>query len=396
MDVLLDEEEEMIAESARGYLEANCPASLVRRIEADPLGYSPDLWRGAAELGWAGMCLPEAYGGGEMPLVYLGLVMREIGRTVAPLPLLPSVVASMTLARHGSAALKERHLPKIASGESIMTWAFFETDARLRPETVRMTAREDGDGFVLNGRKLFVDNHAAADFCLVVARTGAGLSMLVVNTDAPGISTRELVTLAKDRQSEVTFENVRVPREALVGPAGAAWPQVEEMLDLATVLLCAQMVGATRKDIEMAFDYAKVRNAFGQPIGAFQSVQHMCADMQIWADAAEMLTFEALWRLDQGLPAAMEVSQAKSFCNDRLEAAVRNSQIIHGGIGFMMEFDLHLWFRRVSAWSMRMGTSLEHRARIAALLLDTPGIVRLGRSASPETGVAATQEMAEI
>jgi alkylation response protein AidB-like acyl-CoA dehydrogenase len=315
---------------------------------------------------------------------------------VAPLPLLPSAVASITLARHGGAALKDRHLPQVASGEAILTWAFFETDARLRPETVKMTAREEDDGFILNGRKLFVDHYAAADLCLVVARTEAGLSLFLVDTDAPGISTRELVTLAKDRQSEVNFENVRVPREALVGQAGDAWPQIEEMLDLATILLCAQMVGATRKDAEMAFDYAKVRSAFGQPIGAFQSVQHMCADMQIWADAAELLTFEALWRLDQGLPAAMEISQAKSFCNDRLEAAVRNSQIIHGGIGFMMEFDLHLWFRRVSAWSMRMGTSLEHRARIAELLLDSPGQVRLGRSVSPAPAVPVTPELTEV
>jgi alkylation response protein AidB-like acyl-CoA dehydrogenase len=139
------------------------------------------------------------------------------------------------------------------------------------------------------------------------------------------------------------------------------------------------MVGAARKDIEMAIEYAKFRVAFGQPIGAFQSVQHTCADMQIWVDGGELLTFEALWKIDQGLPASVEVSQAKAFCNEKCEAAVRNSQSIHGGIGFMMEFDLQLWFRRVSAWTMRMGTSFDHRARIAHALIDLPGLVVLGR-----------------
>jgi alkylation response protein AidB-like acyl-CoA dehydrogenase len=177
----------------------------------------------------------------------------------------------------------------------------------------------------------------------------------------------------------VTFKDVRVAKSEVIGEVGKAWPIVNRMLDRGTALLCAQMVGAARKDIEMAIEYAKFREAFGQPIGAFQSVQHMCADMQIWVDGAELLTFEALWKMDQGLPASVEVSQAKSFANEKCEAAVRQSQSIHGGIGFMMEFDLQLWFRRVSAWTMRLGTSFEHRARIAHALIDFPGEVILGR-----------------
>ncbi|GIT69507.1 MAG: hypothetical protein Ct9H300mP27_06110 [Chloroflexota bacterium] len=128
------------------------------------------------------------------------------------------------------------------------------------------------------------------------------------------------------------------------------------MLDLATALICAQMVGATRKDAEMAIEYAKNRVAFGRPIGSFQSIQHLCADMIVWVDGGQLLTYEALWRMDQSLPASIEVSQAKAFCNDKCVAACRTSQTIHGGMGFMMEFDLHLWYRRVTAWSMRLGT----------------------------------------
>jgi alkylation response protein AidB-like acyl-CoA dehydrogenase len=248
-----------------------------------------------------------------------------------------------------------------------------------------MQAVASGDHFVLNGTKLFVDNFVAADQCLVACRTAAGskgaagLSLFLVDTKSAGLSHTPLVTLAKDKQSEVVFENVRVPRANLIGELDQAGPIVERMLDRATALLCAQMLGATRKDAEMAIEYAKYRVAFGQPIGAFQSIQHVCADMIVWIDGGEMLTYEALWKMDQGLPASVEVSQAKAFCNEKCEAVVRFSQIIHGGIGFMMEFDLHLWFRRVSAWTMRLGTSYEHRARVAHALIDLPGRVILGR-----------------
>jgi alkylation response protein AidB-like acyl-CoA dehydrogenase len=187
-----------------------------------------------------------------------------------------------------------------------------------------------------------------------------------------------LTTLAKDKQSRVTFDGVKVPKANLVGELDQGWPIIQWMLERGTALLCAQMVGATRKDADMAIEYAKNRVAFGRPIGSFQSIQHLCADMTIWVDGAQMLTYEALWMIDQGMPAGVEVSQAKAFCNDKCEAVVRSSQSIHGGIGFMMEFDLHLWFRRVTSWTLRLGTSFEHRANVARALLDTPGQVRLG------------------
>jgi alkylation response protein AidB-like acyl-CoA dehydrogenase len=268
----------------------------------------------------------------------------------------------------------------------VLTWAFTERDPRFLPETVRTQAVDRGDHFLVSGAKMFVDNFPAAQKCLVACRTAPGssgaegISLLLVDTQSPGISQTPLSTLAKDKQSQVVFQQVRVPKSNLVGKLDQGWPVVEGMLDRATALLCAQMVGATRKDAEMAIEYAKNRVAFGRPIGAFQSIQHLCADMIIWVDGGQLLTYEALWRMDQGLPASIEVSQAKAFCNDKCEAVVRSSQVIHGGIGFMVEFNLHLWFRRVSAWTMRLGTSFEHRARIARGLLDQPGRVRLGES----------------
>ena len=385
MDVLLTDEQQMVRDSARDFLASECPPALVRQMEEDALGYDPALWMKAAELGWQGMSLPEAYGGSGLPIVYLGLILQEVGRVVAPLPLHSTAVAAMTLAESGTEAQRQAVLPDVVAGKSVLTWAFAEADSRADAESVRMTARAGGDGFVLNGTKMFVDNFRAARHCLVVCRTApasgtrAGLSLFLVDTTAAGISETPLVTTAKDRQSEVAFREVRVPASSLIGRLHEGWPIAERMLDRATALLCAQMLGAARRNAEMAIDYAKMREAFGQPIGAFQSIQHMCADMIIWIDGGELLTYEALWKMDEGLPFQVEVSQAKAFCNEKCLASARNAQIIHGGIGFMMDLDLHLWYRRIAAWTMRLGTTYDHRARVAAALIDHPGQVILGR-----------------
>jgi len=266
----------------------------------------------------------------------------------------------------------------------VLTWAVAERDPRLIPEAMTLQATADGDGWVLNGTKMFVDNFVVAQRCLVAARTSPasdanqGISLFLVDPNGNGVVQTALITLAKDKQSRVDFTDHRIEGAALVGEVDQGWPIVEAMLDRATALICCQMTGAARKDAEMAIEYAKNRVAFGRPIGSFQSVQHMLADMILHVDGGEMLTFEALWKMDQGLPASVEVSQAKAFCNEKCAPVVRPSQVIHGGIGFMMEFDLHLWFRRVTSWTMRLGTTYDHRARIASALLDVPGKVRLG------------------
>ena len=384
MDILLNEEEQMVRDAARGFLEAECSPTLARAMEEDELGYPPALWKQIADLGWTGLTLPEAYGGQALPLTYLGLILEEMGRAVAPIPLLTTAVPADIIAGHGSDELKQAVLPGVASGERLLSFAFQELDGRIVAEAISTSAVLDGDQFVVSGTKMFVDNFNSSDQCLVVCRTTEGssgrdgISLLLVDADSAGITQTSLVTTAKDKQSKVVFDGVRVPRANLVGALDEGWPLAQELLDKAAALLCAQMVGATRKDAELAIEYSKTRFAFGRPIGSFQSVGHLCADMIIWVDGAQLLTYEALWSLDQGRPSSTEVSQAKSFSNDKCLAAVRSSQQIHGGIGFMMEFDLHLWYRRVAAWSMRLGTSYEHRARIARALIDQPGKVRLG------------------
>ena len=384
MDVLPSEEEQLLKNAAREFLEAEVSTALVREMELDENGYPPALWRQMADLGWLGLAIPEEYGGQGLPLTYLGLVMEEMGRVLAPVPLHSTMVAALTVAEAGTSEQKRELLPAVCSGDMVMTWAVIEQDPRLIPSAIVEQAGQDGDGWVLNGVKMFVDNFNVARRCLVAVRTAQaseaseGISLFLVDPNGSGVSQTPLVTIAKDKQSRVTFDNVRVTNADLVGELHDGWPVAERMLERATALLCCQMIGATRKDAEMATDYAKNRVAFGRPIASFQSIQHMCADMLLFADGAQLLTYEALWKMDQGMPAGVEVSQAKAFANEKCEAVVRQSQVIHGGIGFMMEFDLHLWLRRVSAWTMRLGTTFDHRARIASALLDKPGKVRLG------------------
>ena len=389
MDVLPNEEEQMVKNLAREFLEAESPPRLARDMEKDEQGYPPELWDKMAQLGWFGMSIPEVYGGQGLPLAYLALILEEVGRCIAPVPFHSTVVPALTIASDGTEDQRQEVLPRVSQGNLIMTWAFQEQDPRLLPEAVNVQAVADDDSYIISGTKMFVDNFNVSEKCLLACRTAPastdnqGISLFLVNTNTPGITHTPLVTLAKDKQSRVEFNQVRVSKSNLVGELNQGWPIAQTMLDQATVLLCAQMVGAARKDIEMAIEYAKNRAAFGRPIGAFQSVQHMCADMTIWVDGAQLLTYEALWKMDQGLPARIEVSQAKAFCNDKCQAAVRSSQVLHGGMGFMMEFDLHLWYRRVTAWTMRLGTSFEHRARISRALIDQPGKVWLGMDQIP-------------
>lgn len=384
MDILPSEEEQMLKNAAREFLEDEVSTAMVREMELDNLGYPPALWRKMADLGWLGLAIPEAYGGQGLPLTYLGLVAEELGRVLAPAPFHSTMVAALTIAEAGSDQQKQEILPAVGNGSMVLTWSVIERDPRLIPEALTQTAQPDGDGWLLTGEKMFVENFNVADRCLIAARTAPasadneGISLFVIDPNGVGVSQTPLVTIAKDKQSRVTLNDVRVTERNLVGELHHGWPVVERMLERATVLLCCQMAGATRKDAEMAIDYAKNRVAFGRPIAAFQSIQHVCADMLLHLDGAQLLTYEALWKMDQGLPASVEVSQAKSFCNEKCESVVRSAQVIHGGIGFMMEFDLHLWYRRVSAWTMRLGTTFDHRAKIAGALLDKPGKVRLG------------------
>ena len=367
MDVLLDEYEEILQTNIRSFLDTECPTSVVREMEEDPLGYPPDVWRKMAELGWLGLALPEEYGGAADSLLHLGILFEEVGRVVAPVPILSTLVSALTIAEYGTDAQRNNIIPAVIGGDMVMTWAVGENDHRVTAESVHMSAAPEGDGYTLSGGKLFVDNFNASAQVLVACRTAPaadgndGISLFIVDSGAPGITTELLPTLSGEKQYKLEFAGVKVRTEDLLGELNAGWPIVEWMLTRATALSCAMIVGATRRAIDMAFGHAKDRVVFGRPLGSFQAIQHMCADMVIWVDGAQLLTYEARWKLSEGLPATVEVATAKAFANERCQAALRDANQIHGGIAQIKEFDLQLWYRRASSWTMKLGTTSEHR-----------------------------------
>lgn len=378
MDVLLTEDELLVQQAAAEFLATESGPSVVRAAERGKDRLSRGLWDKIAELGWLGISLPEACGGQALPLSCLELLFEELGRRIAPVPMLGTMVAALVLARHGSPAQREL-LPRVVAGDLQLTYAVQEPDCGWSPDAIALAGRIEGEHLVLSGRKAFVDNARTAGRCLVACRMpGDGLSLALVNLAAPGIEIVDLVTTAGDAEAMVRFEAVRVPLADIVGTPGCGQAIVLELMDLAAAFTTALMVGAAGEATRRAVEYAKQRVAFGQPIGSFQAIQHMAADMTIGVDGAQLLVREAISRLGRHVPASIEVSQAKAFANEKCLMAVRMGQQIHGGIGFIAEFDQQLWYRRVASWSLRCGTTSEHRARVAEALLDQPGRVRLG------------------
>ncbi len=373
MDVLLDDDEVLLREAIRLFFEAECTPARVRDAENGGTDCDATLWSQLAELGWLGLALPALHGGAEAPLPQLGLLFEEAGRALAPVPLHPHTVASVILARHGNDEQRARHLDEAIAGTKRLSWAWSEGRPIVDAAAIQLQAVADGNGWRLNGVKHFVDGFDGADVCLVPVRTTpgdgpSGLSLVLVETDAEGVSAQMHPTLAGDSQASITFDNVYIGGDDVLGVPDAGGTACQAMFDLAVILNCAMIVGASRRAVERAVDHAKEREAFGKPIGQFQAIQHMCANMITWVDGAELLTREALWILSEAQDARMNIASAKAFTNERCQAALREANQIHGGLAQVREYDQQLWYRRAAAWSMRLGTSLEHRRTISRLL----------------------------
>ncbi|MDB5944853.1 MAG: hypothetical protein JWQ13_4419 [Ramlibacter sp.] len=377
MDVLPDEQERLIQETAREFFAAEATPALVRAAEKDPRRYSPELWGKLCALGWLGVSLPESCGGQGLPLSYAGLLMEEAGRHIAPVPLHSTLTSALALARFDAGRYREL-LAQVIAGKVILSFALQGRDGGWRADGRGLASTRAGKGTVLNGERCFVDNFRIADKCLLLYEAKSGPEVALVDTRRAGIECVDLVTTAKDSQALVRFADVLVEPDEVVASGQHAARLARDLCDVAAALMASQLAGTARRDMEFAVEYAKQREAFGQPIGAFQAIQHLAADMLIAVDGAELLVREALWRLGEGLPASVEVSQAKAFASDKCVFVGRSAQQIHGGLGFMMECDLQLWYRRIVAFSLRCGSAREHRQRVAAALLDQPGKVRLG------------------
>jgi alkylation response protein AidB-like acyl-CoA dehydrogenase len=374
MDLGLTEEQEMLKNFARDFLEKECPEKLVRDMEDDETGHSPELWRGMAEQGWQGLVIPADYGGSGMTFLDLIILIEEFGRALVPGPFVPTMVGgAIPILEMGSEDQKKEFLPKIAAGEMVMTLAFTEPSARFDAEGVELEAKAEGDSYVLNGTKLFVRDSHVSDYMVVVARTkkGAkpedGITLFLVDSKSPGVTHTLLKTIAGDKQTEVKFENVKVPKGNVLGPVDGGWAPLQRLMLKATVAECAYLVGLAQMDFEISVNYAKERVQFGRPIGSFQAIQHKCADMVTDVDGARFIMYKAAWSVSEDEPdAAMDVHMAKAWCSEATRRVVAQGQQIHGGIGFTKDYKIQLYFRRQKAAELAWGDADYHRELVAS------------------------------
>ncbi len=375
MDFALNGDQELLAQSARAFLKAEASPSLVRRLWDDPVGHCSDLNAKISEQGWAGLLVPEAHGGLGLGMLDAAVLLTELGRCLAPSPFLSSsVLATSLLSFAGSASQKRSWLPRLASGEILATVAWLEESDRLDPTGTVLRARRARDRFRLSGSKLFVLDAHIADVYLVAARTAAGLgpdgvSLFAIPRGAPGLSLTPLEGFDRTRRLfEIKFDDVVVERDQRIGREGAAWKHLQRMLDVACVAIAAECQGGAEHALEMAVDYAKAREQFGQTIGSFQAVKHMAAECFAEIEPSRAL----LWYAAQAQETSnKEASRAASMAKARLGevyARTTNKAVqIHGGIGFTWEHDMHFWFKRAKANEALFGSPAFHRERVAAL-----------------------------
>ncbi len=372
MNLDFTEEQDMLRNSARQFVSTECTKAKVREIEKSKDGYSPEIWNKMAELGWFGLMIPDQYNGMDMGLLDLVVVFEEVGHNILPSPFLVSAaLATPPIVEAGSEALKKEFLPKIAAGELILTMALTEKSAGYTPDCVAMKAEAKGDNFVLNGTKLFVEFATAANYLVVVARTKSGgkaedgITLFLVDAKTSGIKITPFDTTAADKQCEVVFKDVNVPKKNVIGEVNKGWPVVQSALRKATIAKCAEMVGGMAAMQEMAVAYAKERVQYGQPIGTYQAIQHKLADLYLRSIMSKNILYEAAWMAQEGMDCDWKVSTCKAWCNEAYKLVTEDGVHVHGAIGTTLDHDASLYYRRARAAYSIFGDTEDHREVVA-------------------------------
>ncbi len=378
MDVRFSDDQNEIARQARRFFENECPIDYVRSMFEDERGFTEDLWKKMAEMGWMGMLIPEKYNGLGMDLVDLAVVMEEMGRALFPGPFFSTVLpTAQAVVEAGSDGHKAKYLPALAAGEMRGAAALQEPDAGADLGHIQMEARSHGDGFVLNGTKLFVPDAHCADFLVCPARTTAGddpsqgITLFLVDPAADGVSITVLPTMDGTRKlCSVEFKDVQLGPEATMGEADQGWAPLRRALQKAQVGLSAECVGGAERAMEIAVDYAKIRVQFDQPIGSYQAIKHRCARMFEDVESARSILYWAAWAQDHGEPdeAALSASAAKSYCSEMFTRVSTSAIQVLGGTGFSWEHDIHLYLKRAKANEMALGDPTYHREQVAEML----------------------------
>jgi alkylation response protein AidB-like acyl-CoA dehydrogenase len=376
MALVLNEEQRLLQDTARDFLTSNAPVEALRilRDNNDAVGYSGQLWQQMADMGWASIILPEAYGGLDFGFVGLGVILEESGRTLTASPLFASaVVGASALLLGGSEAHKQTLLPAIASGKLTLALALEESHHH-RPTHIATTAEKQGDSFLLNGRKQFVLDGHSADKLIVVARSSGaesdnqGLSLFLVDRTTSGVTCQRTVLMDSRNASSIQFENVVVPATDLLGDADEGWKILEPLLDRGRVAIAAEMMGYSLEAFDRTVAYLKEREQFGALIGSFQALQHRKAHMQSELELCRSVLLQALSAVDDS-PEDLPVlaSLAKTKLNELVKLVTNEAVQMHGGIGVTDELEIGFFLKRARVAIQIFGDTGYHKDRYATL-----------------------------
>ncbi len=371
MDLRYTEEQEILRQTARDFLAIECPKTLVRELEQSEKGYSPELWKKMAELGWMGLIIPEEYEGIGYTFQDLAVLLEEIGRNILPGPFVATITSTFPILEAGTEEQKKELLPKIAQGELILTTALLESDGVFDASGIAVKATPKGDALIINGTKLFVDMAHVASHIICITRTKEGtapekgITLFIVESTTPGISCEVMPTTAQDKLCEVRLENVSVARKNVLGKIDEGWPIVEMMLRKGAIARCAESIGAIQTCVDMTVAYAKERVQYERPVGAFQALQHIMADMWTAMETSRYLVYEAAWMESNGLPCAKEASMAKAYVNEVYRNVSKWAVRLHGAIATSDDHDIPLYYRRSKAADTAFGGTDFHREIVA-------------------------------
>ncbi len=372
MDFDLTKAQKLLQQSARDFFARECKPERVRELMASETAFDDKLWREMADQGFTGLTIPEEYGGLGLSLVDLIAVAEEMGRACLPGPFISTLWAASLIERAGNEGQRKQYLEPIAAGEMKATVALLEETGEWNPDAVMLAANKDGKEYRLRGTKHYVNDAAVADVIIVVARENTDLVLLPVERAAAGVNITETPAIDATRKLyTVEFDNVAVPEPSALAFTTKTKEAVEDATDVATVALCAEMLGGMVWTLDATVEYAKTRLQFGKPIGIYQAVQHQCADMFNFTESARSATYFAAWAVAENDPAAkLAVSVAKGFCSDAAREVGNRGVQIHGGIGFTWEHNIQLYYKRAKASEIMFGDANYHREKIAEKVVD--------------------------
>ena len=372
MNFGFSEEQDLLRQEVRKFLDEQSPLEVVRQIAETPAGYSAQQWKQLGELGFLGMILPEEFGGAGLGWVDLVVLLEETGRTLFPSPLVSTTLAGALLLDAGSEAQQRAWLPGIADGSIVGTVAVLEGSDHLAAAGIHLRGTPDADGFVLTGEKRFVTDAAQADLFAVAFRRGDSeydLDLGVVEANAAGVFVEDVPSLDRTRRTgTLRLEDVHVASDRLLGTAGKAWPAIEAHLDRGAAAVTAEIIGTIEGALDITVQFAKDRIQFGSPIGHYQGVKHPLAEIYVDLECLKSLLYYAAWALDsspEDVPRA--VSEAKAFASLAVTRAGIDAIQLHGAVGFTAEYDIQLYLKR-SKWARPLfGDEDHHHDRIASL-----------------------------